>query len=53
MPDPETTRLRMWRRLVDLIPGGGFYDVGRASLCIHDNGVLVAWDRVIKWEWRA
>ena len=29
-----------------------FCDVWRFSLCWHDNGVFLAWDRVVKLEWR-
>lgn len=46
-----TFRQRTWRAIVKRI--GGFSDIGRASICAHDNGLIFAWDRVIKWEWRA
>lgn len=26
-------------------------DVGKLSVVLHDRGLMLAWDRVIKWEW--
>lgn len=47
----QTTRSRLWRQIVKV--AGGIYDVGLISACVHDRGAFLAWDRVIKWEWRA
>ena len=40
----------MWLAVVKRV--GGIYGFGKLKLCIHDRGMFVAWDMVIKREWR-
>ena len=43
-------RDRVWLPLVRLV--GGFYDIGPFCLLLHDDGVLVSRDDIVRWEWR-
>jgi hypothetical protein len=39
---------RAWRFIVRLI--GGFHELGRVAVVIHDHGAYVAVDRVVRWS---
>ena len=39
----------MWQRIVRRI--GGLYEIGPLSIGIFDNGAMIAWRRVVRWEW--
>lgn len=47
----ELGRRPWWGRIVWTV--GGFYDTGRLSVCIHDRGIDIAWDRILRKEWKA
>lgn len=38
----------MWRFIVHRI--GGLHDFGRLSIGIFDQGFLIGWDRIVKFE---
>jgi hypothetical protein len=45
-----TLRERAWAALIRLV--GGFYEAGRFAVCLHDDGITFAVDRVVRWDWR-
>lgn len=45
-----TRRARMWLWIAKHF--GGLLDIGRATILLHDRGLIICWDRVVKWEWR-
>jgi hypothetical protein len=40
--------MRIWPTVVRAI--GGVYDVGPLMICLHDDGVCVAWRQVEIWS---
>jgi hypothetical protein len=31
---------------------GGLWDIGRTTILLHDRGLTICRDRVVKWEFR-
>jgi len=53
MEEPSEMKRRIARVWLFLAKHcGGLLDIGRVTILLHDRGLIVCWDRVVKWEWR-